>query len=210
MFFKEKLQTRVVSVPEELSYLREASQPLKDIATIILQSGLRPDEVFRMQVRNLDFSRRVIFNPHGKTDAAKRTIPMTSEVEEILKNRTSGTKSQWIFYSPARPGKAASLDRPIGSVRKAHDAAVRRAKIAEPFRLYDLRHTYATRAAQAGVDVLTLAALLGHTTVQMTSRYVHPSDQHKREAVQKLETYNAEKIFRYAESVSGSLQKPLQ
>jgi integrase len=171
---------------------------------------MRPEEVFRMQVRNLDFSRREIFNPHGKTAAAKRTIPMTSEVYEILKKRTSGTQSRWIFYSPSRPGKPAWLDRPIGSVRKGHVAAVRRAKIAEPFRLYDLRHTYATRAAQAGVDVLTLAALLGHTTVQMTSRYVHPSDQHKREAIEKLETYNAEKVFRFVESVSGSLQKPLQ
>jgi site-specific recombinase XerD len=74
----------------------------------------------------------------------------------------------------------------------------------------DLRHTNATRAAQAGVDVLTLAALLGHTTVQMTSRYVHPSDQHKGEAVKKLEAYNAEMVFKYAESVSGSLQKSLQ
>jgi hypothetical protein len=44
----------------------------------------------------------------------------------------------------------------------------------------------------------------------MTSRYVHPTDQHKREAAQKLEAYNAEKIFKYAESVSGSLQKSLQ
>ena len=94
-------------------------------------------------------------------------------------------------------------------MRKAHDAAVRRGGIAVPFRLYDLRHTYATRAAQAGVDVLTLAALLEHTTVQMTSRYVHPTDQYKREAMEKLETYNAEGIFRYAETVSGSLQKPL-
>ena len=83
-------------------------------------------------------------------------------------------------------------------MRKAHDAAVRRAGIAVPFRLYDLRHTYATRAAQAGVDVLTLAALLAHTTVQMTSRYVHPTDQYKREAMEKLGTYNAERIFRYA------------
>jgi integrase len=145
MFFREKPQTRVVSLAEELSYLRQAGQPLKDIATIILQTGMRPEEVFRMQVRNLDFSRREIFNPHGKTAAAKRTIPMTSEVYEILKKRTSGTQSRWIFYSPSRPGKPAWLDRPIGSVRKGHDAAVRRAKIAEPFRLYDLRHTYATR-----------------------------------------------------------------
>ncbi len=37
-----------------------------------------------------------------------------------------------------------------------------------------------------------MAAILGHTTVQMTSRYVHPTDVHKAEAAKKLENYNAE------------------
>jgi integrase len=210
MFFDEEGQTRVVSVQEELAYFRETSQPLRDIATVILQTGMRPDEVFRMEVRNLDFGRRTIFNPSGKTKAAKRTIPMTSEVFEILQNRSKETQSRWVFSSPAGQGRPARPDRPIRGVRKAHDAAIRRAGIQEHFRLYDLRHTYATRAAQASIDVPTLAALLGHTTVQMTSRYVHPTDQHKREAAQKLEVYNADLVFKYAESVSGSLQKPLQ
>ena len=210
MFFDEEGQTRVVSVQEELAYFREASQPLRDIATVILQTGMRPEEVFRVEVRNVDLSRRTIFNPFGKTKAAKRTIPLTSEVREILLRRLKEAKGRWIFWSPARPGQLEQPDRPIRSVRKAHDAAVRRAGIQEHFRLYDLRHTYATRAAQAGVDVLTLAALLGHTTVQMTSRYVHPTDQHKREATEKLEAYNAKSVFRFAGSASGSLQKPLQ
>jgi integrase len=210
MFFDEEGKTRVVSVREELAYFRETSQPLRDIATVILQTGMRPDEVFRMEVRNLDFGRRTIFNPSGKTKAAKRAIPMTNEVFEILRNRSKETRSRWVFSSPAGPGRPARPDLPIKGVRKAHDAAIKRAGIQEHFRLYDLRHTYATRAAQAGIDVLTLAALLGHTTIQMTSRYVHPTDQHKREAVQKLEAYNADVVFKYAESVSGSLQKPLQ
>jgi integrase len=135
---------------------------------------------------------------------------MTSEVHDLLKRRVAKAESLWVFYSPAHAGELARVDGPIKSVRKAHDAAVRRASIDEAFRLYDLRHTDATRAAQAGVDVLTLAALLGHTTVHMTSRYVHPTDQHKREAIEKLEAYNAEKVFGCAQEVSRSLQKPLQ
>jgi integrase len=210
MFFKEEEQTRVVSVQEELAYFREVSQPLRDIATVILQTGMRPGEVFRMEVRNLNFVHRTISNPTGKTKAATRTIPMTNEACEILQRRSQEAHGRWVFCSPTGPGRAEQPDRPIRSVRKAHDAAIVRAGIQDHFRLYDLRHTYATRAAQAGIDVLTLVSLLGHTTVQMTSRYVHPTDQHKREAARKLEAYNAEKIFKYAESVSGSLQKPLQ
>ena len=82
---------------------------------------------------------------------------------------------------------------------KGHDAAVRRSKIKPPFRLYDLRHTYATRAVMAGVDLPTLAALLGHTSIQMTMRYVHPAEKHKREAVNKLESFKITEAVKLAE-----------
>jgi integrase len=202
MFFKEEGQMRVVSAKEELAYLREASQPLKDIATIILQTGMRPEEVFRMEVRHLDFGRRTIFNPFGKTKTAKRLIPMTQDIDELLKVRVARNESPWVFYSPAGAGRKARFQKHIGSVRKAHDAAVARAGIVDAFRLYDLRHTYATRAAEAGVDVLTLAALLGHKTVQMTMRYVHPTDAHKAEAAKKLEMYNAQAVMKLAQETS--------
>jgi integrase len=191
MFGKEPEGTRVVTPAEELKYFREASQPLHDIATVILHTGMRPEEVFRMECRNVDLQRRTIFNPWGKTKAAQRLMPVDHAVHDILKRRTEGAKGRFVFCSPEGPGRAENPDRAVGSVRKAHDAALERAAVGH-FRLYDLRHTFATRAAQAGVDVLTLAALLGHTSVQMTMRYVHPTDQHKKSAAEKFEAYNAE------------------
>jgi len=104
MFFDEECHTRVLSVDEELAYFRQASQPLQDIATVILQTGMRPDEVFRMEVRNLDFARRSIFNPSGKTKAARRAIPMTREVCEILQAHSKEARGRWVFPSPAGPG----------------------------------------------------------------------------------------------------------
>ena len=93
-----------MSVQEELAYFREASQPLRDIASVILQTGMRPDEVFRMEVRNLDFVRRSILNSSGKTKAAKRIIPMTREVYDILQTRSRQARGRWVFPSPAGPG----------------------------------------------------------------------------------------------------------
>jgi integrase len=205
MFAKEEGQTRVVSVEEETAYLREASQPLRDIATVILHTGMRPEEVFRMQVRNVDLPRRTAFNPWGKTNAAKRTVPLDGDAFEVLKRRVALAQrvgSRFVFWSPGGPARPEHKDRPISSVRKAHEAAIKRAGNGH-FRLYDLRHTFATRAAQAGVDVLTLAAILGHTTVQMTSRYVHPTDAHKAEAAKKLENYNAALVARMMEKQRG-------
>jgi hypothetical protein len=63
--------------------------------------------------------------------------------------------------------------RPVPKVNNAHDRAVRDSKLAR-FRLYDLRHTWATRAAMSGIDLVTLAAMLGHSRIQMVLRYAHP------------------------------------
>jgi integrase len=191
-------RTRVVSFGEEVGYLAAASQPLKDIAQIILDTGMRPEEVFRIRVENLDFAARTIFNPFGKTKAARRKVTMTADVLELLKRRATKAKGGFVFPSRSDP------DRQIGSVRKAHDAAVEKAGIREHFRLYDLRHTFATRAVTAGVDLPTLGAILGHTTVQMTMRYVHPFEEQKCVAAGKLEGYRLAGILEAIEKSRGA------
>ena len=85
--------------------------------------------------------------------------------------------------------------RETRSVRTAHDNAVDRAGISEHFHLYDLRHTFASRAAAAGVELSTLAGILGHTKIQMTMRYVHPSEEQKRLAAGKLEMFRLNVIL---------------
>jgi integrase len=174
---------RVVSFEEEIKYLARASQPLRDIAQIILDTGLRPEEVFRIRVEHLDFATLTIFNPFGKTRAARRTVTMTAEVCAILRGRAKSAKGPFVFMAK-RGG-----DIPIRSVRKAHDNAVEKAGIREHFRLYDLSHTFATRAVAGGVDLPTLSAMLGHTSIQMTMRYVHPAEEQKKIAAGKLEAF---------------------
>jgi integrase len=196
-FFREQGRERIISLEEERAYMAAASQPLKDIARIILDTGMRPEEVFRIERANVDLAQRTVVNPFGKTRAARRKLTMTEEVLTILKKRVGCCSSKYVFPSPDNP------ERPIGSVRKAHDGAVRRAKVEPAFRLYDLRHTYASRAVMAGVDLPTLGALLGHTTIQMTMRYVHPAEEHKREAAKKIEVYKALSAIRLAEGSHG-------
>jgi integrase len=192
---------RVVTFDEELVYLLKASQPLRDISQIILDTGLRPEEVFRMRLEDLDFARRTIFNPFGKTRAARRSVTMTDAVEALLKVRVKKAekrRSPYVFSSPT------DSTRPIGSVRKAHDAAVENAGIKAHFRLYDLRHTFATRASASGVDLPTLASMLGHTKIQMTMRYVHPAEEQRRAAAGKLETFRIEGL---QEAVKKAVEK---
>jgi hypothetical protein len=55
----------------------------------------------------------------------------------------------------------------------------------------------------AGVDLPTRGALLGHTTIQMTMRYVHPAEEHKREAAKKVENFKALSAIKLAEGSQG-------
>jgi integrase len=115
---------RVASFDEEITYLSKASQTPKDIAQIILDTGLRPEEVFRIKIENLDFRANTIFNPFGKTKAARRKVTVTALVKDILKKRAKKAKGPFCFPS----NFDSSL--PIGSVRKPHDNAVDNAGIA--------------------------------------------------------------------------------
>jgi integrase len=94
----------------------------------MLDTGMRPEHVFRIETPNLDFVQRTILNPFGKTAAARRKITMTAEVWSILKARAVSSKGPYVFSSPDNP------EKPIGSVRRAHDAAIRRAKVAQDSR----------------------------------------------------------------------------
>jgi integrase len=207
--FKRPLDSmRVISFEEQGSYINQASHLLRDIAEVMLDTGMRPEEVFRIKIENVDFSQKTIFNPFGKTKAARRSVPMTENVCSILKRRikdASQRASPYVFPSPL------NAQRPVGSVKRAHRAAAERAKIKGHFRLYDLRHTFATRTAAVGMSLPTLAAILGHTTIQMTMRYVHPAAEEKRLGMNKFEQFRAEGIMNaaMASGSRGSLQKSL-
>lgn len=200
MFHEPLDSMRVITFEEQAAYLSETSQPLRDIAEIMLDTGMRPEEVFRMRVENIDFKQKTVFNPFGKTKAARRTIPMTDDVLSLLRGRVKAVAEMgtpFVFPSPY------DAEKPVGSVKKAHKAAAERAKVKGHFRLYDLRHTFATRAVASGTDLPTLSALLGHATIQMTMRYVHPAAEQKRIAIEKFEKFRAEGIISAAIAQQG-------
>ena len=85
----------------------------------------------------------------------------------------------------------------------------RPAGIVPGFRLYDFRHTFGSRSAMAGVDLATLKELMGHSSITTTLRYVHPTPEHKRKAMELLENFNLDQLFGGSGNLE-SLQKSLQ
>ena len=59
--FREPIDSmRVISFEEQAAYLTQASQPLRDVSKIVLDTGMRPEEVFRMRTENVDFKQKTI------------------------------------------------------------------------------------------------------------------------------------------------------
>jgi len=177
-------QTRVLSFDEQARYLAAATPFLRDIITIMLETGMRPEEVYRIQPENVNLAGAFLFIPYGKTKAARRRVPLTLAARNVLTRRMAGLETPFLF--PCETDAA----RPVPKVNNAHDRAVKASKVA-PFRLYDLRHTWATRAAESGIDLVTLAALLGHSKIQMVLRYAHPTQEHQARSVERMEQFVA-------------------
>ena len=192
-------QTRVLSHVEERDYFAKASPILQDVARLILETGMRPEEVYTLRPENVDLVRGVLQVPQGKTAAARRLLRLTSGAMEVLRRRMSGLETPYVFPCESDPA------RPIPKVNNAHDRVVKESGIA-PMRLYDLRHTWATRAAMSGIDLVTLAAMLGHSRIQMVLRYAHPTQEHQTQAMEQLERFNAEQQIAAFERQSAMTQ----
>src|SRR6476619_4410147 len=67
----------------------------------------------------------------------------------------------------------------VHGCKEVFSAACREAGITN-FTFHDLRHTFGTRLADAGVDVVKIKELIGHASIMTTMRYIHATDQGKR------------------------------
>jgi integrase len=192
---EENAPGRVLDKKEELLYLSEASQPLEDYVILLVETGLRPDELCRLSVRDVyvDVDRPYLVVRDGKTKAARRSIPLSTRAAEVLTKRLDKAKGKYVFAG-GRGGN--DPDSPAVKFNNAHYGALKRSKIDSVNRsgtegsctLYSFRHTFATRFLERRPgDLLTLAALLGHSSLRMVMRYAHPSDSHKFDAIRSME-----------------------
>ncbi len=149
---------------------------LRDVTTILLDCGLRPEEAFRL--RWVHVQEDVLHIPFGKTANARRRIPLTQRARALLSMRSGAHSDEWVFPAETNTGHIEK-----SSLRKQHRKAIAIAKL-EPFNLYTLRHTCLTRWAEH-MDPYTLAYLAGHSDFSTTRRYVHPQADTVRSAMER-------------------------
>lgn len=143
-----------------------------------IKSDCRPKELFKLGRKNVNLEIGYLFIPFGKTRNAKRRIPFSMRAANILDCRLRETDGN-VFVSE-RTGE------PIKSLKKVHLEVIKRSRIAH-FRLYDLKHSFASHSVESSSDLITLKDLLGRASLQMVLCYAHPSENHRLTAIKKLE-----------------------
>jgi integrase len=139
---------------------------------------MRRGEILDLRWQNVDLLKRLIRVVKSK-NGEKRTIPMSNTLFNLFKVVNVRDISGRVF-----PISGSSL-------RQAFDKAVAKTNL-EDFRFYDLRHTFATRLVQNGVDLYKVKELLGHKTITMTMRYAHHYPESLRSSVEVLDNcYNS-------------------
>jgi integrase len=146
----------------------------KNYIRLILVTGLRRSELFKLRWEHLDFDKGFIYIIGGKS-GRNQSIPMNQSAREILENHPR-TDSPFVF--PGRGGgQRTDIKRPVNRIRKA-------AGLPPDFRpLHGLRHHFASQLASSGqVDLYTLQRLLTHQNSKTTERYAHLRDAALRRA----------------------------
>ena len=180
MFKENNARVRFLS-DEEDARLREVMEEEDwSIVLVAINTGLRQSEQFNLRWENVDFATGILTVPRSKHGESRR-VPMNDTVREVLRTLPSRLKSEYVF--PSTTGET-----PIDArnyVRRTFLPALKKAGV-EDLHWHDLRHTFASRLAMAGVDLPTLQALMGHKSISMTLRYSHLSPKHQLAAVQRL------------------------
>ncbi|MGB3395982.1 MAG: tyrosine-type recombinase/integrase [Nitrospira sp.] len=171
---------RWLSSDEEGLLLAHSAPWLQDIIVFALNTGMRRGESLNLQWPAVDLNRQVLVVMRSK-NGEKRTVPLNGRLTELLKRKASKkTAGSFVFASSAETLFDAR------NLTRAFRLAATKAALSD-FRFHDLRHTFATRLAQAGVDLYKVQRLLGHKTAAMTQRYAHHSPESLREGVLILE-----------------------
>ncbi len=179
----KKAEEKVPLTPEESKLLLErvVNKRARTFLLIALHTGMRRGEIVALKWSDIDFEKKVIYVRHNavmeqhgttitdypKTDAGKRDIPLSEELEQWLVERKANSHSQYVLamenHKPLTVSAYRSMWNLIG--RELPD---------KHFTAHSLRHTFITRLFEAGMDMKEVQYLAGHSKVELTMQiYTH-------------------------------------
>jgi integrase len=182
----------------EPTYLAACPPLLRDVAVLLLDTGLRLGEALALQWPAVHLKPDVearcgwLQVLEGKTKNAQRAVQLTSRASGMLAQRQRAAKSIYVFPgdTPGAPMLGTSLAHMHAKVRRPGTGKDRPWAFPKEFVLHSLRHTALTRFGEAGADAFTIMSLAGHSSVTVSQLYVHPGNKTKQNVIDQLERNN--------------------
>jgi integrase len=190
----ERNREFVLTPAQEAAYLAVCPPPLCDIATLLLDTGLRLGEALSLewaQVRlepahGAKFGYVTVLSGKAKSKKS-RNVPLSVRAVAILKTYGPSQTGLVFHREGSSPWSDSHLDHQHSRIRKL-------LKMPLDFVLHSLRHTFGTRLGESGADAFTIMRLMGHSTVTVSQRYIHPSPEAVELAFERLNALNLHRV----------------
>ena len=181
---KEKVNNlieRWLTLEEQKNLLASSPKWLQEIILLAVNTGLRQSEILDLKWPLVDLSRKTITILEQKNQG-KDTLPLNEGALEVLRKRLQVRRgeTEYVFHT-----RNATRITPK-NLQQAFHTARKKAGI-EKLRFHDLRHTFATRLVQAGVDLYTVQKLGRWKNISMIMRYAHHYPESLRSSVEVLD-----------------------
>lgn len=167
--FREKPKNRfltpeeIIRLQKELDRQARTTPHAAGALRLLLLTGCRRNEIVSMKWEQIDIKQGVLKLADSKT--GERYVPLNDAAIKALQKIPRVDGCPYVIANP-RTGKGMQdLNRTWRRVRKYTKL--------EDVRLHDLRHTFASRAVEAGLSLIVISKLLGHKQLQTTQRYAH-------------------------------------
>jgi integrase len=158
---KPRGRDRRVSQAEIVKILNATeSTELQTIVTLAVETGMRRNEIASLLWEHVNLAKQTAHLPKTKTDVP-RTVPLSKAAVTALK--TFGAKTEGRVFSLRGESMSQAFERACES----HRANI------QGIRFHDLRHEATSRLFEKGLNVMEVAAITGHKTLDMLKRYTH-------------------------------------
>jgi integrase len=178
-------QPHILTFEEQAKLEAEAPPLLRTLVVLLTETGLRVGrEALPLKWIDVDLIDSVLFVRDTKTPAGIRPIPLSKFCTAILgewRRLTGPEFSPYVFANPNNP------QAHLKSVRKTWKRALTSAQITY-FWTYDLRATFASRLAAAGVPDVFISQMMGHAG-GLLQTYAKAIVEYRRDAIRKLEAF---------------------
>ena len=183
---------RLIEVPSILEKNKKVSLRNRAILEVLFSTGMRISELVNLNRNQIDKTGRIFIMGKGKKERFVYLTPRAkNRLERYLLTRDDSSQALFIPYSGANvssPKRRISTNYIQSKIKEYRE----KLKINVPTSAHSLRHGFATYLAEKGANPAAIQILLGHESLDTTTRYVHASDRFAEKTHKKFHPLSEE------------------